>query len=256
MLSLPEYEPRRSFIRNILFATAGMYACKKSIPEPDYDHSEQILSTRFTGKIALKSKYRILFIGDSITDANRDKSDLAPNSAPGLGEGYVREIKNNLINSGPFGDFFIYNRGISGDKTIDLLYRWNTDAISLAPQIISILIGVNDLRGEVTPTTYYRIYRKILQRTKERLPATKVILCEPFILNNMSQYAKFEPAFHEYRKVIRTLATEFKTIFVPFYDILYAESQNNPVASLLKDGFHPTPLAITALKKSWLEILS
>jgi len=133
---------------------------------------------------------------------------------------------------------------------------WDEDAISLNPEIISILVGVNDLRNNVTPTNYYRIYRKILQKTMAKLPSTKLILCEPFILNNIAQYDRVEPAFHEYRKVVRTLVGEFNTIFVPFYDILFAESRYNPVASLLKDGFHPAPMGITALKDCWLKILS
>lgn len=91
---------------------------------------------------ATKKSKVILFQGDSITDGNRGR-DEDPNHI--LGHSYAYIIGGKLGNERAEENLVFYNRGVSGDRISDLYARWNEDAISLQPDIISILIGVNDI---------------------------------------------------------------------------------------------------------------
>lgn len=117
-----------------------------------------------------------------------------------------------------------YNRGVSGDRISDLYARWNEDAICLQPDIMSILIGVNDawrtMKGEPSGVTdrFERAYRHVLEETIEVLQQTKLILCEPFILRTGAPAEKWE-AWEErithYQNVVLQLAEEFHAVHVP-----------------------------------------
>src|SRR5688500_16409331 len=86
----------------------------------------------------------ILFQGDSITDASRNRTVLEPNVARALGTGYPLLIASDLLRAKPARGYQFINRGISGNKVPDLALRWSTDTIALRPDVLSILIGVND----------------------------------------------------------------------------------------------------------------
>ena len=92
----------------------------------------------------LLNQTTILFQGDSITDAGRDRSRYYANDARGMGGGYVRLIATQLLAQHPADEIRCYNRGISGNKVHQLAARWQDDCLQLRPQVLSILIGVND----------------------------------------------------------------------------------------------------------------
>ena len=134
-----------------------------------------------------KSTATILFQGDSITDAGRSREpDLPPNT--GLGSGYPLFVAGALLNELPGRGLRFLNRGVSGNRVVDLYARWKIDALNLEPDIISILIGVNDTwhefgsRNGVEVPRYETVYRLLLSWTREVLPAVKLVLCEPFVL--------------------------------------------------------------------------
>ena len=132
----------------------------------------------------------ILFQGDSITDAGRDKKNQNPNNGRAFGRGYANLIASRLLEEMPEKDLTFYNRGISGNKVYQLAERWQEDCLDLKPDILSILIGVNDYwhfrqgRYDGTPGIYETDYRKLLNRTFEALPGLKLLICQPFILSN------------------------------------------------------------------------
>ena len=119
----------------------------------------------------------ILFQGDSITDAGRDRKAGGPNESGALGRGYPSMIAGALLADYPQLQLKVFNRGISGNKVPDLASRWEEDALALRPALLSILVGVNDiwhkLNGNYTGTVqdYETGYRALLQRTLEKTPA-------------------------------------------------------------------------------------
>ena len=137
-------------------------------------------------KLKLKQGDVILFQGDSITDAGRQKKDPIAND--GLGRGYPNVIAKSLLEDYSDLDLQIHNRGISGNKVPDLDRRWQADCIDIKPRVLSILIGVNDIwhalngRYDGTAETYRDGFTSLLKRTKEALPETLIVVCEPFVL--------------------------------------------------------------------------
>ena len=94
--------------------------------------------------ISMPKGLTILFQGDSITDGGRDRGQYYANNARGMGQGYVRHITTELLGNHPGSELRIYNRGISGHKVFQLRDRWVDDCLILKPDVLSILIGVND----------------------------------------------------------------------------------------------------------------
>ena len=182
---------------------------------------------------------RILFQGDSVTDCNRKYDD--PND---LGQGYVVYTVEAIKNSFPNVDFEFINRGISGNRTENLLDRVEKDLIDLKPDIVTILIGVNDtwhrymIDLETTIENFRSNYETILRRIKNET-RTKIIMLEPFILYNMGK-DNMRADLNEKIDVIRQLAMEYADAFIPLDGIFVAANAsgvNN--VDLSPDGVHP-----------------
>ena len=126
-----------------------------------------------------------LFQGDSITDGNRGRNN-DPNHI--MGHGYAFSIASRVGAAFPQKNLSFYNRGISGNKITDLASRWQNDTLDIKPNVLSILIGVNDTDSVVrqkeiiTAEKFEREYRLLLKETKTKLPECLLVLCEPFIL--------------------------------------------------------------------------
>ena len=134
----------------------------------------------------------ILFQGDSITDAGREKKTEWANNGRSFGTGYAYIIASWLLEEMAGKELTIYNRGISGNKVYQLADRWDKDCLDLKPNVLSILIGVNDYwhfrngNYDGTPEIYENDFRKLLNRTKEALPQIKLVICQPFVLTETS----------------------------------------------------------------------
>lgn len=199
----------------------------------------------------------ILFQGDSITDGNRGRNE-DPNHI--LGHGYVFIIGAKLGNERA-GRFHIHNRGISGNRVSDLYARWNEDAIALQPDILSILIGVNDIwysmKGEPGGITdrFERSYRHVLEETREALPQARLVLCEPFLLRTGAPAEQW-PAWSErlsiYQTAVRGLAREFGAVFVPLQEPLDRAAGRADASYWLWDGVHPTAAGHDLIAGEWL----
>ncbi|MEE8356471.1 MAG: SGNH/GDSL hydrolase family protein [Anaerolineales bacterium] len=208
--------------------------------------------------LTLKPHNVILFQGDSITDAGRTRSRIGPNSPDGMGFGYARFIADYLLKENPGNFHQFYNRAVSGDQIHNLASRWEQDTLRLMPDVISILIGVNDTWNHAElglgsdPETFQGIYRKILSNTREKLPDIQLVLCEPFLLLVADVDQAWIADLNLRQDIIRGLAEEFQGIFVPFQAALNHSAREVPPRHLLEDGVHPTRKGHDVLYENWL----
>ncbi len=186
----------------------------------------------------------ILFQGDSITDCGRNRGD--PDD---LGDGYVMLASTMLSVKYPQYNLKFINRGISGDKIEDLVYRWDKDCIALKPDWISILIGINDTLD--TPLKKFEEgYRLLLKRITNELNS-RIILCEPFFLfeANRTWRKKLTPKL----EVVHKLAKEYDSILVPLDRIFQESCSLQSPGYWAPDGVHPSPEGHNLIAKSWIK---
>lgn len=194
----------------------------------------------------------ILFQGDSITDCGRSK-EMSPAHSPGpLGNGYVSLLAGRLEGAE------VLNRGISGNRVVDLYARWKPDALHLKPDLISILVGVNDTWHEFTSGNgvevprYAAIYRMLLAWTVESLPGVRLVLCEPFVLPVDDTRGQWRAEIDERRKVVADLSKEFAATLVPFQAEFDAALLREDAKYWAEDGVHPTAAGHRLLADCWM----
>ncbi len=201
----------------------------------------------------------ILFQGDSITDAGRERKKELANNSRSFGSGYAFLAASSLLNAFPEKDLTIYNRGISGNKVYQLFDRWEKDCLGLKPDVLSILIGVNDYwhfrNGKYNGTVeiYKNDYRKLLERTKKVLPNVKLVICEPFYVLNTSAVDKswIEP-MKEYQAAAYSIAKEFNAIWIPFQKVYDKAVTYAPATYWTADGVHPAMPGAQLMAEAWL----
>lgn len=181
---------------------------------------------------------KILFQGDSITDAGRnyeDKHDLGP--------GYPKYAAEIIAKNHPDADFEFVNLGIGGNKTDDLIARLDSDFIAEQPDYLSILVGVNDCwhfaekRNFRHVSVFKRNYRKILTEIKQKTSA-KIMLVEPFLLP-VKDKAFWRYKVDEEIVAVRALASEFGCVLCPMDGLLAAEYCGKNLSEFSEDGVHP-----------------
>ena len=201
----------------------------------------------------------VLFQGDSITDAGRKRGMSEANSQPALGSGYAWLAASQMLVDTPTHDLKIFNRGVSGDQIFQLAARWQTDCLDLKPNVLSILVGVNDYWRTIdsgskrTPEDYETDYRKLLQQTMEALPDVRLILCEPFLLQTGTVEEKWVAPFEKYRVAAKKLAEEFHARFVPFQSMFDTAAKIAPPATWAADGVHPTASGAALMAHWWMK---
>lgn len=202
---------------------------------------------------------KILFFGDSITDAGRDKVSDALNSEYGIG--FVMQAAGRLFEK-DFNKYEIVNRGISGNRIVDMYARIKSDCWNFEPDVINILAGVNDVGHDVKHNNgveidrFETVYRMLLADTKKRLPNAKIILCEPFVLKGTSTeelYDKFL-LVREYAKVVKKLSDEFGTYFLPIQKIYDEIGEKYGNETIFYDGIHPNTKGAVVLATEWLKL--
>ena len=202
---------------------------------------------------------KILFQGDSFTDAGRDRENPSD-----VGTGYVNLIAAELGYTVP-QQFVIENRGIAGDRSLDMLARWNNDCLKLAPNYLSILIGVNDVWHGIVcnngiPADRYEVFlRMMLDDVREQLPDTKVIIMEPFITYGTSTDRAWECFRSEIDKrieTVRRLAAEYGIGCVRLQEEFERAADIAPAENWTLEGVHPTPAGSTVIKNAWLKLFN
>jgi len=204
----------------------------------------------------------ILFQGDSITDAGRKKDRYYANDASGMGYGYVHHIVTALLGKHPNKAIKCYNRGISGHKVFQLANRWEEDCLQIQPDILSILIGVNDFWHTLnwgydgTSATYEKDFRALLERTQKAMPAVKLIIAEPFVLKGTAIVEeKWYPAFAAYQKAAKSVANDFGAAFIPLQAVFDKALEVAPVSYWCPDGVHPSLAGAYLMAEAWLAAL-
>jgi len=207
--------------------------------------------------------FRFLFQGDSITDGNRSR-DTDWNHI--MGHGYAYLIAARLLYRFPEKKFQFFNRGVSGNKITDLMQRWPEDTISLKPDLLSILVGVNDTMNAVngnkngTISGFEKDYRTLLKQTREKLPGVKLVICEPFVLPVLKfkdQWKTIQFEMSGRQQAAKSLAAEFNTIYISLQDIFNKAAEKNPPNDYwLWDGVHPMPNGHELIALEWLKVVS
>ena len=196
---------------------------------------------------------KILFQGDSVTDAGRDRSNPAD-----LGEGYPKFASAMIRDSYPDTDFEFVDLGISGNRTEHLVARLETDFIEIQPDVVSIMIGINDVWHhyahefvETTDEQFEKNYRTVLDAIKSRTNA-RIFMIQPFLLETVDP-AKQELCEELARKqaIIKRLADEYADVYLPLDEILHQEV-DLPPAELAADGVHPTPDGACRIGEAYL----
>lgn len=245
---------RRSFIKKA--ALAGAMAV--SIPE--------IISAAMPPAIIKKNTLAkdnvILFQGDSITDAGRNKEDTTFNNPRPLGSGYALLAAAALLEKYASLNLKIYNKGISGNKVYQLAERWDKDCLEIKPDVLSILIGVNDiwhkLNGQYngTPEIYRRDYIALLERTRKALPNVKLVICEPYAVKGVKAVDdKWYPEFYEYQKAARDIADQFGATFIPFQKVYDEAQKHAPGVYWTGDGVHASLAGAQLMASAWMTAL-
>ena len=198
---------------------------------------------------------RILFQGDSITDCGRRREGANP-----LGSGYPMMVMGQLGLEEPSAHAYI-NRGISGNRSVDLYARIKVDILNLKPDFISILLGVNDVWHEfdgnngVDADKFLRIYCMLIEEIKSELPAVQILIMEPFCLRGSATEAYYDEFRAEVEKraaMAKKVAETYGLTFLPLQAELDALASTMPASELLSDGVHPTPIGHTVLKNAWI----
>lgn len=202
---------------------------------------------------------KILFFGDSITDANRNRE--GDFSLGNYGLGFVRSVAGTLMGEAP-DRYQIFNRGIGGNRVVDLYARIKIDCWNLEPDVLNILIGVNDVWHEIATENgveidrFENVYRMMLKETKQRLPNTKLILCEPFLLKGKVTEERYEEFLEvkEYAKVVKRLAEEYQCYFISLQEKVDAFAEQYGVEACLTDGVHPAVGGAQLIADEWLKL--
>ena len=250
---------RRTFIKK---AGIGAAASLGLLPSVLSSCSGTDGKSRAVGEF-FSDKDVILFQGDSITDAGRNKQQQLPNNAWSFGAGYAYILASGLLKDLPEKDLTFYNRGISGNKVYQLAERWQEDCLDLKPSILSILIGVNDYwhmregRYEGTPEVYENDYRALLDRTRSALPDISLIICEPYILaGTRAVDESWIGPFSEYQEIAAKIARESDAIWVPFQEAFSEAAKLAPPVYWTQDGVHPSMAGCQLMAETWLNALA
>ncbi len=250
----PAALPRREVLSAALAAVGGLgLAGCAGTGESDGGEAAPEKRPRFAaGDVVLPQ-------ADSITDAGRSREHAGEaNLQPGLGNGYAWLAAAGLLSDHAQDELRIFNRGISGHKVFQLANRWQADCLDLAPDLVSILIGVNDIwhsRGgkyDGTVEVYERDYHALVGRTREALPGADIVLCEPFVLRCGAVDDSWFPEFDEYRAAARRVSDAHRTVWVPFQDMFDEAVKHAPPAHWAKDGVHPSSAGAALMAHTWL----
>ena len=185
-------------------------------------------------------RIKLIFQGDSITDAGRDKRNYHE-----LGNGYPKYAAEIIAEENKNIEFEFINFGISGNRTSELFDRLYTDGIAFEPDIISILIGINDIWHRYGPariaTTDAQIalnYREILKRLKRETHA-KIVMLSPYVLDDASK-DNMKKDLEAVLPIIRDLADEYADVYIPLDELFDEAIKTQPYAMFYSnDGVHP-----------------
>lgn len=204
---------------------------------------------------SFKKGARLLFQGDSITDMNWGRNQSDRNHY--LGHSYVYLIAARLGVDMPEAQLDIYNRGMSGHTVADLRERWQKDAIEMEPDVLSILIGTNDVGRGVGERDFETDYREILDASRKSNPDLKLVLLDPFVLRVGSlkggkAWASRRSATDKLGAVVRQLAKDYDAVHIKTQEVFDAAAKAVTPEHWIWDGVHPLPQGHELIARNWL----
>ncbi len=198
---------------------------------------------------------KILFQGDSITDAGRNRDDIHD-----LGGGYPKYAAQYMKEAFPDVDFEFVDLGISGNQTKDLVDRLESDFIDIQPDIVSIMIGINDVwhhagdKSWIPNEVFEARYRTVLEKLKTQTKA-KIMIIEPFIIP-VADKEFFREDLDPKIQVIRRLAREYADVYLPTDGLLASAFIGKEPAEFAGDGVHPTAMGADFIGKLYCEYVA
>lgn len=204
----------------------------------------------------------ILFQGDSITDACR-----TVNVDNVLGSGYASLVSAELGFENP-GKYNFINRGIGGNRSVDVYARIKADIINLKPDYMSILVGVNDVWHEfgrhngIDADKYEKIYCMMIEEIKAALPDIKIMILEPFCLRgpateNTEEYPDkwniFSSEVKKRAEKAKAVAEKYGLPFITLQDKFDEATKTAENTYWLTDGVHPSPMGHELIKREWIK---
>lgn len=199
----------------------------------------------------------VLFQGDSITDCGRERDN-----ENNTGYGYATMVKGEVGAKNP-NVYRFYNRGISGNRIVDVFARMKVDIINLKPDYMSILIGVNDVWHEfgnkngVSAEKFERVYDMMIQELLETLPDLKIMILEPFFLPATEELQERTEFFAKEvplrAQAAKRIAEKYNLVFVPLQETFTKANVDVPWDYWLRDGVHPTQAGHYLIKEAWLK---
>ncbi len=199
---------------------------------------------------------RILFQGDSITDSSRERANPIA-----MGNGYAFLVKAALGLAEP-GKYEFYNRGISGNRIVDIYARIKKDIINLKPDVMSILVGINDVWHEYAPEPngvdadkFYKIYDMLIDEVKAALPDIKIMIMEPFTLNvkNEENWVEFKTETEKRAAMAKKIAEKHNLVYIPLQEGFDRLCEKAESSYWLVDGVHPSPMGYEYIKTEWIK---
>jgi lysophospholipase L1-like esterase len=187
------------------------------------------------------------FTGDSVTDCGRQTLEGAP-----LGDGYVALLAQRA----ELTSASVHNSGVSGDRVRELSARWRQDVLSTRPDVLSILVGINDTwrrydSNDPTSTEqFHGIYEWLLSSARE-YGVRHIVLCEPFLLPIDAGQQQWRTDLDPKIDAVHDLARRFDAILVATDAELTALAQRLGTQTLAADGVHPTTVGHEAIARMW-----
>ena len=205
----------------------------------------------------------ILFQGDSITDGLREKNrDRAWDLNHQMGHGYAFLVNARWGAQYPERRFAFINRGISGNRIADLYGRWQEDAVNLRPDVLSILVGINDVgftmweQSGSGPERFGRIYQLLLDEARAANPALLTVLMEPFVMpvgDRKDTYQDWLSLLRPLQEQTRLIAERNGAIFIPLQERFERLCQVREASYWVWDGIHPTVSGHQVIADAWME---
>lgn len=196
-----------------------------------------------------------LFQGDSITDCSRSRLKQTD-----LGEGYVNLINYYLNTHLSHLDITCLNKGIYGNRTHNLCRRWERDCLDLSPDLLSILVGINDtwrrfdLHLVTTPEEFRDNYVYLLDSIRAHNPEIRLVLMSPFLLPVQAHQLEWFDDLNEKIAIVQELAATYNAIYIPLQEVFNAHiTPEKPNIYWTEDGVHPNPEGHILIAKTWVK---
>ena len=249
---------RRDFLRKGALCTGAAALSSQVAAAPEED-SKAPASGYSYRRPSFKKGSRLLFIGDSITDMKWGRNEKDRNHY--LGHSYVYLIASRLGVDMPQARLKFFNRGISGNKVSDLKARWQKDAINMKPDLLSILIGVNDVSRGGTLKQWQADYRFILDASRKAKADLPLVLLDPFVLRSgrlkiPEAWQKWRAKVDKYGAIVAQLANDYDAIHVKTQEVFDAAAKAVSPEQWIWDGVHPLPQGHELIARNWLQVVS